>query len=227
MSISERINLLEEKILNTCIRSGRKRCEIEVMGVSKNHSIEEVKEAYDKGIYLFGENRFQEAIKKFENNDIRKKIKLHFIGNLQRNKAKKAAAFFDCIQSLDRDNLIDELAILTYGREEPLMVLLEYHTGEESKAGYRSKDDVFKAVEKLLSCPGLKIDGLMTMAPFTDEQKLLRAAFKSCFKMREEVSKSFNLHMPCLSMGMTQDFEIAIEEGATLLRIGSGIFGEA
>ena len=225
ISIMNRITLLEEKILNVCEHCGRKRNEIKVMAVSKNHGIEEIKEVYNAGISMFGENRIQEAVKKFEYEELRKNIDLHFIGNLQRNKAKKAVNFFDCIQTLDRDSLLDELAVLTSIKEEPLMVLLEFHTGEDTKAGYRSLEDLFWAVEKLLLCPGLKLEGLMTMAPFTSCKDSQRRSFKALYKAKEEVKKRFLLEMPCLSMGMTQDFETAIEEGSTLLRIGSGIFG--
>jgi uncharacterized pyridoxal phosphate-containing UPF0001 family protein len=140
---------------------------------------------------------------------------------------------------VDRDSLIDELGILTRDREYPLMVMLEYHTGEESKAGFPGMDDLFRAAERVLSFPGLRPAGLMTMAPFTDDEAAIRASFRKLAAARSELEKRYpngicpdgiypdeHGYWSCLSMGMTGDFEIAIEEGSTLIRIGTAIFGE-
>ena len=226
---------LEEKINAACLRSGRRREDIELMGVTKFQSPETVVEALGAGLRLFGESRVQEALKKFSPGSVphfcdlqkRGEAKLHFIGNLQRNKAGKAADFFDCIQSVDRDSLIDELGALTSTRENPLMILLEYHTGEESKAGFRSRDALFRAAERVISFPGLLPAGLMTMAPFKAGKAAVRSAFRELSLAREELLKRFRtFSWDCLSMGMTEDFELAIEEGSTLIRIGSALFGE-
>jgi len=233
--ITARLELLEERIEAACRRSGRKRSEIQVMAVSKFHPPESVEAAYSAGIRLFGENRVQEAMKKFAGFWERYPrdgvgVQLHLIGSLQRNKAPAAASFFDCIQSVDRDSLIDELGNLTTGRECPLMVMLEYHTGEETKAGFPDMDSLFRAAERTLSFPGLRPIGLMTMAPFTDDETAVRASFRKLAAARCELEKRFsdkkNFDWSCLSMGMTGDFEIAIEEGSTLIRIGTAIFGE-
>ena len=241
--IAARVEQLEERIEAACRRAGRKRQEIQLMGVTKFHPLEAVEAAWEAGIRLFGENRLQEAVPKFsrfweklpggrpgQNRD----GGLHLIGTLQRNKAKTAAAFFDCIQSVDRDSLIDELGALTAGRESPLMVMLEYHTGEESKAGFPDRDSLFKAAERILGFPGLRPAGLMTMAPFTGEKAAIRSSFRELAAVRDELEKRFPSGLPaggrgnwsCLSMGMTNDFEIAIEEGTSLIRIGTAIFGE-
>ena len=226
---------LEEKINAACHRSGRRREEIELMGVTKFQNPETVEEAIGAGLRLFGESRVQEALKKYSQDSVphfwdlhkRGEVKLHFIGNLQRNKAAKAVDFFDCIQSVDRDSLIDELGALTSARESPLMILLEYHTGEESKAGFRSRDELFRAVEKVISFSGLLPAGLMTMAPYNAGKAVVRSAFRELSLARDELLKRFRTFpWDCLSMGMTDDFEIAIEEGSTLIRIGSAIFGE-
>ena len=239
-NIAGKIEELEERITAACLRSGRKRGDIEVMGVTKFQSLKAAEEALKAGIRLFGESRVQEAVEKFSPHDnispsgifstpeTRKKggIELHLIGPLQRNKAKKAAGFFDCIQSADRDSLIEELGLLTRGREKPLMILLEVLTGEENKAGFRSRDELYRAAERALSFPGIKPAGLMTIAPNTRDEALLRRAFRELHRAREELKKRFLGDWPCLSMGMTGDFEIAIEEGSTMIRIGSAIFGE-
>ena len=232
--VARKLELLEEKIDAACRRSGRKREEIKLMGVTKSHPLEAVKAAWDAGIRLFGESRVQEGREKFaqfrETCNWKEGAELHLIGSLQRNKAKTAAAFFDCIQSLDRDSLISELGALCAGRGKPLAVLLEYHTGEETKAGFPDQESLFKAAEKVLSFSGLKPMGLMTMAPFTTDTGVIRASFKKLNRARDELEKRFpagnnsGSNWACLSMGMTNDFEIAIEEGSTIIRIGTAIF---
>ena len=237
-SIAERLEALEEKIDSSCRNSGRNRSEVRLLAVTKFHPIEAAAEAWKAGVRLFGENRVREAKEKYEMFDKiyggsslsggKDNIELHLIGSLQRNKAKAAVELFDCIQSVDRDSLIDELGILTAERENPLMVLLEYHTGEETKAGFPDRESLYRAAEKIMSCRGLLPLGLMTMAPFTDDKKRIRSSFRELAAARNELKKRFPVKgdWSCLSMGMTNDFEIAIEEGSTLIRIGTAIFGE-
>jgi pyridoxal phosphate enzyme (YggS family) len=214
------------------------------MAVTKFHPLETVEEAWNAGIRLFGESRVQEAVEKYANfwetHSREDGAELHLIGSLQRNKARTAVSFFDCVQSVDRDSIIEKLGVLTAELEKPLMVLLEYHTGEESKAGFIGMDSLFRAAEKTLSYPGLIPLGLMTMAPFTDDRAIQRASFRELAKAGKELEKRFPMEKislenstgstfspwSCLSMGMTNDFETAIEEGSTLIRIGSAIFGE-
>jgi pyridoxal phosphate enzyme (YggS family) len=227
-----RILNIRDTIHEVCLRIGRDPKEIKLMGVSKFQALSAVEEAWKGGIRLFGENRVQEGIEKFasfrEHFPARRECEIHLIGSLQRNKAKKAADFFDCIQSVDREPLIEELGALTLGKKDPLMVLLEYHTGETSKAGFPDLDSLCRGAEKVLSFPGLHPLGLMTIAPFTDDKKAVRAAFRSCYLAVEELKKRFPVEnaWSCLSMGMSGDFEIALEEGSTLIRIGTAIFGE-
>ena len=225
-----RLEHIEEKIEAACSRSGRKRQEIRLMAVSKFQPIENVESVCRAGVQLFGESRVQEGREKFskfwEKYPRDGSLELHLVGSLQRNKAKAAASFFDCIQSVDRDSLIDELGALTANRESPLMVMLEFHTGEETKAGFSDLDELFRAAEKTLSFPGLRPAGLMTMAPFTDDETAVRASFRKLFRVRDELEKRFSGHWSCLSMGMTGDYAIAIEEGSNLIRIGTAIFGE-
>jgi pyridoxal phosphate enzyme (YggS family) len=227
MSVAENIAIIEERIQKACGRSGRKREEITLMGVSKFVPIDLVEEAYIEGIRCFGESRVKEAQEKFAGFNTRDSVQLHLIGSLQRNKAKAAAQIFDCVQSVDRQELIGELVKYTDESENRLSVLLEFHTGEETKSGFADLDSLFKAAETVLAWRGFKPQGLMTMAPFTKDESLVRASFRQLVKAQEELAKRFPPadNWKCLSMGMSNDFEIAIEEGSSMLRIGSLIFG--
>jgi len=234
MSIAENLEAIEERIAQACLRCGRKREEITLMGVTKFQPVEAVDEAWKAGLRCFGESRVQEAAAKFENfREEHPDTELHLIGALQRNKAKIAASLFDCVDCLDRESLAAELAKHTAIRgsgsqREPLPVLLEFRTGEDSKSGFTSLDDLFKTVEFVLACPSLSIRGLMTIAPNTREDKVLRSAFRRLAEVRRELERRFPAEnrWNCLSMGMSGDFETAIEEGSTLLRVGTAIFGE-
>jgi hypothetical protein len=167
------------------------------------------------------------------------------IGSLQRNKAKQAVAIFDCIQSVDRQELILELVKYASLRENkpvtstgldhqaeaahcsPLEVLLELRTGEETKSGFENMDALLKAAEMILACDNLRPAGLMTMAPFTADTDIIRCSFRKLVRAREELEKHFpEGNWGVLSMGMSNDFEIAVEEGSTMLRIGSAIFNQ-
>ncbi|MDR0624001.1 MAG: YggS family pyridoxal phosphate-dependent enzyme [Treponema sp.] len=232
MSITENLIRLEERIQKACHRSRRNREDITLLGVSKFHRREEVEEAWRGGLRFFGENRVQEALEKFADfKETHGGAELHMLGTLQRNKAKAAASFFDCVQSVDRDSIIHELGKAAAERADPLNVLLEFHTGEESKSGFPDVESLFRAAELVLSYPNLRIQGLMTMAPFTGDKELVRNSFRRLVKARDMLESRFSgnsarCRWSCLSMGMTNDFETAIEEGATLLRIGTAIFGE-
>jgi pyridoxal phosphate enzyme (YggS family) len=235
MPISANIDAIEERIARACQRCGRKREEITLMGVTKLVSAEAVAEAWKAGLRCFGENRVQEADAKFGGQGLRTScsgLELHLIGALQRNKAKLAVSLFDCVQSVDRESIAVELAKQAAGRGSPLPVLLEFRTGEDSKGGFTGLDGLLGTVELILGCPSLSIRGLMTIAPYTAEEKALRSSFRKLVKVRQELERRFPLAhnggtgWDCLSMGMSGDFETAIEEGSTMLRIGTAIFGE-
>lgn len=227
MSITEAILRVRERIENACARSGRSGEEVRLCAVSKFHGATAVEEAYNAGQRLFGESRVQEADGKFTGlKKTRPDIQVHLIGGLQRNKAKVAASLFDCIQSVDRDTLIDELGKLTQERGAGQAILLEMRTAETSKSGFPDADALCRAAEKALAHPGLALSGLMTMAPFTNDEKAIRRAFRTLVAARNLLEARFPGRWRCLSMGMSNDFEIAIEEGATLVRIGTAIFGE-
>jgi pyridoxal phosphate enzyme (YggS family) len=228
MAFAEALERLEERIRNACHRSGRAREEICLLGVSKFHGREAVEEAWRNGIRFFGENRVQEGAEKFSGfREAHPGAELHLIGSLQSNKAKTAVSLFDCVQSLDRDSIIRELGKHAAAGERPLRVLLELHTGEESKRGFPDEESLFRAAETALSFPGLTLAGLMTMAPFTDAEGQIRSSFRAVVKAQAKLKSRFpGTGWSCLSMGMSGDFEIAIEEGATLIRIGTLLFGE-
>jgi hypothetical protein len=230
MTIAENIQMIEERILKACDCAGRKREEITLMGVTKFVPVDKIKEAFNAGVRCFGESRVKEAVEKLDvfKNEY-KETHFHLIGSLQRNKAKQAAVFFDCIQSVDRDELIIELGKYSPLRCEPLDILLELHTGEETKSGFAGLDALFKAVELVLNCKNMRPAGLMTMAPFTTDSQLIRSSFRQLVNAQQELKKRFPAvesdgNWEVLSMGMSNDYEIAIEEGSTLLRIGSAIF---
>jgi pyridoxal phosphate enzyme (YggS family) len=226
--IADAIKRIEERIAATARRAGRDPGEIRLMGVSKFQVLPLIEKAWAGGLRLFGENRVREAAEKFTGfKSLHPEAELHMIGSLQRNKAKTAVSLFDCIESVDRDELIAELGKLGAAREKPLEILLELHTGEDSKAGYPDEDSLFHAAEKALAFPALVLGGLMTMAPFTGDASRIRVSFRALMSARNKLQARFpQCRWSCLSMGMSNDFEIAIEEGSTLLRIGTALFKE-
>jgi pyridoxal phosphate enzyme (YggS family) len=228
MSIAENAAQIEERIQKACAAAGRKRDEITLMGVTKFLPANKVEEAYNAGIHCFGESRVKEAAEKFDAFKASHSIQLHLIGSLQRNKAKSAALFFDCVQSIDREEIIAELEKHSAGREHPLDVLLELHTGEETKSGFADMDSLFRAAQMVLESPHLKARGLMTMAPFTQDTALIHKSFRQVVNAQKELERRFppKEKWECLSMGMSNDFEMAIEEGSTMLRVGSLLFKE-
>ncbi|MDR2471054.1 MAG: YggS family pyridoxal phosphate-dependent enzyme [Treponema sp.] len=227
-NMAERIGDIRERIEKAAGRAGRKPGEIRLMGVSKFHGAEEVEEAIRAGLSLFGESRVREAAEKFPGINARHRVELHLIGALQRNKARQALEVCDGIQSVDRDELVRTLGALSAEREKPLEVFLELRTGEETKSGYEGEDELFRAAELVLSFPALKLSGLMTMAPLTAEEGPVRKSFRTLRRAGEQLARRFpGGDFSALSMGMSGDFEIAVEEGSTLVRIGQAIFGEA
>ena len=236
MNIQNNIEIIKEKIENAKLRSGRSTECVKLMAVSKFHPIEAVYEAIAANQFLFGENRVQEACQKFEKiydneliNNKSQKVELHLIGQLQTNKVKHAVSIAQCIQSVDRIELLDEIEKQCAKLNKTIKVLFEIHTAEDSKSGYDTEEKLYESLE---ACAQRKFNhiipcGFMTMAPFTDDEKLIRKSFITLRELSEKVKKHYNqFDMNELSMGMSGDFEIAIEEGSTLVRIGTAIFGE-
>ena len=239
--VSERVLRAREEIELAVARSGRKLVDIEIMAVTKFHPLSAVEAAYAAGIRLFGENRVQEAEEKFPAFlAAHPDASLELIGHLQSNKAKKAESLFRRIQSIDSIEILRELAkrrsarIASREATASLEVLFEFHTGEESKSGFPDLEALLRALEFIgeLAAAGhgvapIKLRGLMTMAPFTKDSELIRASFRALRGAFERIAERMrDADFNVLSMGMTNDYPIAVEEGATLLRIGSAFFGD-
>ena len=225
-----RIEDILEKISLACDKSARKPSDVKLMAVSKFHPVEEILQAYDCGLKLYGENRVQEACSKFsEILQIKPDVDLHLIGSLQRNKVKNIVPICSCIQSLDRIELAQEIQKQCEKIGKKINVLFEIHTGEDSKSGYQNIDDVKKTLDYILSLENSFIVpiGFMTMAPFTNNEIEIRNSFVTLRNLRDKIQSEYtNFNFAELSMGMSQDFQLAIEEGSTLVRIGTAIFGE-
>lgn len=226
MDITDRIQTVRDAIHERAIHCGRDPAGITLMAVTKFQPVEAVQAAIAAGITCFGENRVQEARDKY--GELYSGFDLHLIGHLQRNKARLAASLFTCVQSIDRLDTAEALQRALEASGGVLDILLEVNTsGEESKSGFRSDSDLFAAVDEMRALPRLRIRGLMTMAPFTQEEKPVRSSFNRLRKLLESVQNRHpDITVDTLSMGMTNDYRIAIEEGSTLVRIGTAIFGE-
>lgn len=234
-AIKHNIEKIRERIEKAAERSGRKAEHIALMAVSKFHSFEEIQSAYRAGIRLFGENRVQEAVCKYANmRQTLEQSELHMIGTLQRNKVKDIVPLVSCIQSVDRIELLDEIAKQLHKDKSTnaeqtqmptLKLLFEIHTGEKSKAGFANEDDTVRALEHAEKLK-LQVTGFMTMAPFTEDRTQIRKSFASLRELSERMQKRFPFFcFTELSMGMSGDFEIAVEEGSTMVRVGTSIFG--
>lgn len=219
MSIKENLVKLKETIPDG----------VRLVAVSKFHPAEAVLEACAAGQLLFGENRVQEAAEKFD--EVRKtrpEAELHIIGQLQRNKVKEAVRVASCIESVDRLELLLEIEKQCAKIGKTVEILFELHTGEESKSGFVDKDALFGAIRTCADgkTPHIVPKGFMTMAPFTDDEALIRASFRKLKSVQSEAQKEFSaLSLAERSMGMSGDYKIAIEEGSTIVRIGTAIFG--
>lgn len=232
MSVDVKSNLLDvlSRIKESEKNAGRKEGSVKLLAVSKFHSCDEIISAARAGQILFGENRVQEAAEKF--NEIRKvfpETKLHIIGTLQTNKVKKACEIAECIESVDRIPLLLEIEKQCSKLEKNISVLFEIHTGEDSKSGYTDLNVLRESLSmfKEGKFPHILPCGFMTMAPFTEDENLVRKSFSRLRKISEDMKNEFpDFPLDELSMGMSGDFRIAIEEGSTLVRIGTSLFGE-
>ncbi len=221
---------VQDRIARAAARAGRDAAAITLVAVSKTHPVEALRAAYELGVRHFGENRVEEAATKlpaFRQAIGDPGVVFHMIGHLQSRKASDAAALFDRVHSVDSVKLAQRLSRFA---SKSLPILLEVNvSGEESKYGFDGarRDELFSAAGSILRLPNLQLDGLMTMAPVVEHAEQARPVFRALRELRDETAACYpNLKLPHLSMGMTDDFEVAIEEGATLVRIGRAIFGE-
>lgn len=233
MSIKENIKKVRERIADAALKCGRKPDEILLMGVTKTRTVDEIEEALNynsltlkDGLYLdlIGENRVQEAMEKKSKLNI-ENLKLNLIGHLQANKARKAVEIFDMIQSIDSPEIaerVDKIS-LEFGKIMP--VLIEINTsGEASKTGV-NPEKFYELLDNVLKLKNLRLEGLMTVGPISDDEKIIRSSFAMLRKFAEEARSRSGLELKILSMGMSDDFEYAVMEGSTQVRIGSLIFG--
>ncbi len=224
-SIEENLTEIRERIKDAAKVSGRNSSEIKIMAVTKTRELDVVEAAYMAGFRLFGENRVQEAVEKFSG--FHDDAELHMIGHLQSNKAKAAVEIAGCIQSVDRIKIARLLDKYAAGFNKKLQIFLEYNTsGEDSKSGFRTDDEYFKAVDEILSFKNIEIKGLMTIGPLGGGDSAVRKAFILLRELFDKTKTRYpELVLTELSMGMSSDFPIAIEEGSTLIRIGTLLFG--
>ncbi|MDO5475670.1 MAG: YggS family pyridoxal phosphate-dependent enzyme [Eubacteriales bacterium] len=224
--ISENIESVEERIQAACKRAGRSREDVTLLCVTKTMPVEDLQEAYDAGQREFGENRVQEINDKFPR--LPGDIRWHMIGHLQRNKAKYLMDKAVMIHSVDSLHLAQAISKEAVKAGRIMDILLEVNAAqEESKFGLRY-EDVLPLVREIAPLPGIRICGLMTVAPFTDDPESNRIYFKKLRELAVDIDRESidNVSMHTLSMGMTGDFEVAIEEGATHIRVGTAIFGK-
>lgn len=236
--MKQTISNIEERIAQATLRAGRTPGVVTLIGVSKTHPAELVRAAYAAGIRHFGENRVQEAEEKIAACADLSGVEWHLIGHLQRNKAKKAAQLFAVIHSVDSLELAQALNrhAMDLGRP-PIKIMLQCNvSGEASKegiaaAGWEANEtlraEIIALAQQIGALPGLTLVGLMTVAPYSDDQTALQAVFRSLRLLRDLLQQALPQHrLTELSMGMSGDIEAAIAEGATMVRVGRAIFGE-
>lgn len=226
--IFENIRIIRGRIFHAAIRAGRRPEDIKLIAVTKTVGIQQIKEAIDSELKILGESKVQEAREKIQDARFKMQdsgIQWHLIGHLQKNKAKTAVELFEMIHSVDSP----ELAEIIDGHAEKAgktqKVLLQVKlSGEVSKCGIL-KDNLFQTIKKISEMKNLSIKGLMTIPPFFENPENARPYFNELRALRDK-AETMGFNLPELSMGMTNDFEVAIEEGATMVRIGTAIFGE-
>ncbi|MDY6934324.1 MAG: YggS family pyridoxal phosphate-dependent enzyme [Spirochaetota bacterium] len=224
MGILDNYNNLKEEIKKVAIDVGRDPEEIEVVAISKTFPTKIVQEAIDAGIGLFGENKVQEAKGKIQ--ELKGDFQFHMVGHLQSNKAKDAVSLFDLIHSIDKLNTalrIDKEAE-KIGKKQK--ILLQVNTsGEDTKSGVQPGMvlDICNDITELFN---IQLCGLMTIGPMTRNNDMIRDSFRMLKQLLNDVNESIGLNIDVLSMGMSSDYKIAIEEGSTMLRVGTAIFGE-
>lgn len=223
-TISENLRDIHERIARAAIKSGRRAGDIRLVAVSKTHPVEKLREAYECGQRIFGESRVQEALPKLDS--LPGEIEWHFIGHLQSNKVRKVAGRFALFHGVDNMPLALQMNRIAGELGTTADVLLEVNvSGEESKFGF-DPNALRQALEELLPLPQLRIRGLMTMAPYSENPEEARPFFAKLRELRNRLSAETGHPLAELSMGMSGDFEQGIEEGATIVRVGSAIFGE-
>jgi len=222
--LAERLAEVRQRMAKAAIAAARDPSLITLIAVGKTFSAEIVGEAVVAGAADLGENRVQEAVAK---RPLVPPARWHLIGPLQRNKVKAAIETFDVIHTLDRPELADRLqaVLLEHRPEHRMEVLLEVNIGRETQKAGALPDDARDLLQQALTCDRLDVRGLMAIPPWSDDPEASRPYFRALRELRDDLQRIFQLSLPDLSMGMSHDFEIAIAEGATMVRVGTAIFG--
>ena len=238
MTIAANLQRVHERIADACAKSGRDPADITLVAITKQQSVENMLAAAAAGAQQLGENRVEEAARKIPqvNAAASQPVTWHMVGHVQSRKVKQVLPLFDLAQSLDSLRLARRFSRLAAEREMQMPALLEINvSGEASKYGFAGynwygdaalRERLWREIGEVLTLPGLQVEGLMTMAPFGAEEAALRKVFADMRALREALQESLGASLPVLSMGMTDDYAIAIEEGATMIRVGRAIFGE-
>lgn len=223
--VKENLNRIREEIKQAAISAGRKPEEVTLIAVSKTYPVEAINEAIQEGCDNFGENHTNELVEKIE--EIKEPVKWHFIGHLQRNKVKYIVGKVALIHSVDSLRLAEEIEKQSQKKQVITPILLEVNVAEEpSKYGFKV-DEVLSVVKQINQMPHIKLKGLMTVAPFVENAEENRNIFRRLFTLSVDIQKQKfnNIDISILSMGMSNDYRVAIEEGATMVRVGTAIFG--
>lgn len=226
VNIAENIKNVQARIKEACLRSGRKLSDVTLIAVSKTKPVSMIRECIENGITVFGENKAQELTSKLEQIEI--PLDWHFIGHLQRNKVKYIVGNTKLIHSVDSVRLAEAIDSEAEKKNITCDILAEVNVaGEESKFGL-AKDEVYNFVSEISGLKHIKLRGLMTIAPYVDNSEENRLYFRFLRNLLIDINNKNidNISMDILSMGMTGDYEVAIEEGATMVRVGTGIFGD-
>ena len=223
--LKEQLEDVKGKIVAACERSGRNIDDVTLIAVSKTKPVEMVQEAYDLGVRVFGENKVQELTGKYE--VLPKDIHWHLIGHLQTNKVKYIIDKVELIHSVDSIKLAETISKEAVKKDVTANILIEVNVAKEDTKFGLQTEEVIDFVKEISSLPNLKVCGLMTIAPFVENPEENRPVFAKLRQLSVDIKAENidNVNMSILSMGMTNDYEVAIEEGATFVRVGTGIFG--
>jgi PLP dependent protein len=224
VSFAENLDSIQQRIRAACLRAGRDETSVTLLAVSKSHPPETIRAAVDAGQLLFGENKIQEAKAKIPL--CPGKARWHFIGHLQSNKVRDAVELFDMIQGVDSLAIAQEISKRAEQAAKTLPILLEVNVaGEASKFGY-APEKLLAELNELNALPRIEIHGLMAIPPFAPVPEKARPYFQKLRGLKLRCEQILGAPLPHLSMGMSGDFEVAIEEGATIVRVGTALFGE-
>ncbi len=224
-AIAANLAQIRERVARAAARSGRRADEITIVAVSKTFPADAIRIAFDAGLRHFGENRVQEFESKQTALAGLSGAAWHLIGHLQSNKARRAVHLFDRIDSVDSISLARKLDASAKEEQRTIRILIEVHLGgEETKSGV-APSGLWELATEIMLCPHLLLNGLMTIPPYYDEPSAARPFFAELRELRNDLARKLGVSLPILSMGMSHDFETAIEEGATEIRIGTALFG--